>query len=120
MYEAFQKEIARLVTLVKTAELVDEKQVLWCLSRLPAAYQELARSYESRFADSITSHQQAALGVLTADTCQKATLLADKLHGKFQSLNERFGLRALPPQRVPRAPTTKRPRKAKESVTPAE
>jgi hypothetical protein len=114
MYEAFQKEIARLVVWVKEAQLLEERQLLWCLHGLPAAYRELARTYESRFADAIVSRQQTALAVLAGQTGPVAALLTENLHGKFQSLNQRFGLQALPPQRLARLPNSKRTGKNKK------
>jgi hypothetical protein len=116
MYDAFQQEIARLVTWVKTKQFVEERQVLWCLSHLPAAYRELTQTYESRFADAIVGHQQAALARVSTERGPGAALLAVNLRGKLQSLNERFGLRALPPPSM-HAPKLKPTRKGKVQPT---
>jgi hypothetical protein len=96
VYEAFLAEITRLGVWVKAANLAEERQVLWCLARLPDAFRELSRTYESRYADDIARYQQAALSRLTEGIGPAAGLLADKLRGKIQSLNERYGLPRLP------------------------
>lgn len=119
MYEAFQAEVARLVLWVKKAELLEERQVLWCIAQLPDAFRELTRTYESRYAEVIARHQQAAIHRLNEDTGPTAGLLADKLRGKFQSLNEGFGLPALvTPQPRRLISKTKRPRANKKPATP--
>ncbi len=121
MYDAFQAEVARLVSWVKKAQLVEERQVLWCLARLPDAYKELSRTYESRYAEDIARHQQAALTRMGEEIGPSAGILADKMRGKFLTLNERFGLPAL--AAAPRRPIviqkTKRVRKSNDLVAPA-
>ncbi len=119
MYKAFQTGIVRLSAWIKTAKSADERQVLWCLARLPDAYREFTRTYESRYAEDIARHQQAALTRLAGETGSAGGLLADKLRRKLQSLNERFGLPALAMPHQVRLPKPSCIRKGKAPVASA-
>jgi hypothetical protein len=110
VYEAFRSEIAKLATWVKSAGLPESSRVLWCVSRLPSAYKEFAGTYESRYAVDIARHELAALVHLAEELGESAGARVEKLRVRFQTLNERFGLPALPSP-TPRARAeTKAPR----------
>ncbi len=96
MNDAFSVEIAKLSTWIKTAGLPEMSRVIWCMNRLPSAYKEFTATYESRYAADIARHEQAALLHLADELGATGSDRVEKLRGRFETLNERFGLPALP------------------------
>jgi hypothetical protein len=110
MHDEFNTEIAKLVTWMNTVGVPESGGAVWCLSRLPVAFRELELTYENRYAAEIITHEQAALIRLTEELGSAAADRVLELRGRFTTLNERFGLPALPSPEEPAARKMK-PRK---------
>ena len=62
MYDELKAEIADLIGWMKTTGASETSSALWYTARLPKAYQEFDRTYESRYAAEIATCQQEAHG----------------------------------------------------------
>ena len=61
MYDEFKTEIADLIKWMKTTGVSETSSALWYIARLPKAYQEFDRTYESRYAAEIATCEQGAI-----------------------------------------------------------
>src|SRR4051812_17798839 len=88
-----QAELAALENLVAGADVAEpsRQMVVGCLKQLPRLYRELARTFESRYADEITRLARAVLKVLA----ESAPAVADALVARLHALHGRLGLRPL-------------------------
>jgi len=114
MDEAFQAELAALGNEVRETAVPDacKQTAAWCLRQLPALYDNLRQTNESRYADEITRLVQWVLKELAKSqkACPESQKLAEHIADRLHLLHEQFGLSrlALKPERVP----TPRSRKA--------
>jgi len=88
--------------LVKAAALPTdiEDTVIWCLSQLPAKYNEFCATYESRYAEEILRLEQAVVKKLTEFCASRrdAPPLGKSVHIRLCRLNEHFSLPGLVPK----------------------
>jgi hypothetical protein len=97
--ESFAADVAALAAWATESGAAEGGPVRWCLGRMPNAYRELARTYESRYAEEITRLQRGALvGWVREAPVGSVAGLRERL----ERLNERFGLPPLPPAPMPR------------------
>src|SRR5262245_29103850 len=113
-------ELAAIESLLEAADLpeVPRRTVAWCLKQLPELYRELARTYESRFADRILSLTQGLLKALAewAETSPQGQPLAEGVAAHLRALHARVGFPGLDPRPKappkPKAASKRTPRKA--------
>jgi hypothetical protein len=100
MGEKLQARLAEFVQAVETAAVPENFRptALWCVRLLPALYEKLHQTYESRYAEEITRLVRALLQGLTDS-------LAADLLARLERLHEDLGI-----PRLGLAP--RRPRKA--------
>jgi hypothetical protein len=104
MYDEFKVEIANLLAWMKRSGVSETSSSLWCITRLPVAYREFERTYESRYAADIATHQHGALARFAKELGSNGKSELEELRNRLEALNERFRLPALGLPEQPPAP----------------
>ena len=105
-------ELQAIRDLVQSATLPASVQhaVLRRFDELPKLYEELSRTYESRFADRIIGSIEGMVRILAAkDACPDAPELATTMVNRMRAMHDRFGIAvALKPPRAAKLPRKKK------------
>src|SRR5262245_15179512 len=96
MGESFQVQLAALENEVRAAAIPDscKQTAAWCFGQLPALYDNLRLTSESRYADEITRLVRWVLKELAKSKppCPAAQQLAVRITDRLHLLHEQFGL----------------------------
>ena len=104
-----QAELATIEKLVEAAEAADRARpaVLWVLNRMPLLYQQLLKTYESRYVDEIVRLVTVIRQELTNEDAPE---LAATIATRLTAMHSRRGFPSLSLKPAPPAPT-KRPKR---------
>jgi hypothetical protein len=107
-------ELQAIRALVTDASLPAniQKSVLASFDKLPGLYDDLDRTYESRFSDRITGSVEGMLRILAAkDAGPDALHLSATIVNRMREMHDRFGIAVA----LKRLPAAKLPRKKKSA-----
>jgi hypothetical protein len=109
MNSYLQAELATIGRLVEAAAVGDRPRqtVLWALNKMPLAYQQLMKTYESKYVDEIVRLVTLIQKELTNENAPK---LAATIATRLTTMHSRRGFPSLGLKPTPPAPA-KRPRR---------
>jgi hypothetical protein len=107
-----QTELATIGRLVEAADVGDRARqtVLWVLNKMPLAYQQLLKTYESRYVDEIVRLVTAMRQALAKDGAPE---LAEAIATRLTAMHARRGFPSLGLKPAPPAPAERPKRKVK-------
>ncbi len=107
-----QAELATIGRLVEAAAVADRARqtVLWALNKMPLAYQQLMKTYESRYVDEIVWLVTLIRQELTNEDAPK---LAAVIATRLTAMHSRRGFPSLGLKPAPPAPAKRPKRKVK-------
>jgi hypothetical protein len=107
-----QAELATIGKLVEAADAVDRARpaVNWALNRMPLLYQQLMKTYESRYLDEIV---RLVTGMRQALARDGAPELAEAIATRLTAMHSRRGFPSLGLKPPPPAPVKQPKRKVK-------
>ena len=107
-----QAELATIGGLVEAAAVADRARqtVRWALNMMPLAYQQLLKTYESRYVDEIV---RLVTGMRQALTKDGAPELAETIATRLTAMHSRRGFPSLGLKPAPPAPPKRPKRKVK-------
>jgi len=107
-----QAELATIGGLVEAAAVADRARqtVRWALNKMPLAYQQLLKTYESRYVDEIV---RLVTGMRQALTKEGASELAEAIATRLTAMHSRRGFPSLGLKPAPPAPPKRPKRKVK-------
>jgi hypothetical protein len=107
-----QAELATIGGLVEAAPVGDRARqtVLWALNKMPSAYQQLLKTYESRYVDEIVRLVTVIRQELTNEDAPE---LAASIATRLTAMHSRRGFPSLSLKPAPPTPAKRPKRKAK-------
>ncbi len=113
-----ETDLQAIRDMVSKAELPAKVQqtVLTTFDQLPKVYQDLGRTYESRFSDRIVGLVEGMVRTLAnKDACPDAPGLAENMVNRLRAMHDRHGIAVAlkPPPQPARKPVRKAKAKAK-------
>jgi hypothetical protein len=107
-----QAELATIGKLVEATDAADQARpaVLWALNRMPLLYQQLMKTYESRYVDEIV---RLVTGMRQALARDGAPELAEAIATRLTAMHSRRGFPSLGLKPAPPAPAKRPKRKVK-------
>ena len=107
-----KKELAAIQRLAEAASVTDRARqaVAWSLNKMPLLYEQLMKTYESRYVDEIVRHVTGMRRALARDGAPE---VAEAIAARLTAMHARRGFPGLGLKFVPPAPAKRPKQKAK-------